>query len=203
MKQSTRNMTVALSMLSLTAFAQQAPSERAKLSSPAYKAAASASSAPNERIIKEVRHEILTIPQYGVFDFLTFSVNGGTVTLIGDVRLPVTRINAENAVKQIEGVTKVENKINVLPVFSADNNIRIAVYQAVYGNTSLQRYAFQAIPSIHIIVNNGNVRLEGAVANKSDADQALIRAKTVSGTFEVTSNLKTDAQLEAEEERRK
>ncbi|MEO5925687.1 MAG: BON domain-containing protein [Bryobacteraceae bacterium] len=197
-----RNLPALLVMLPLAIFAQQSTKERAKLANPA-PAGSSSSSAPNERVVKEVRHEILTIPQYGVFDFLSFSVNGGIVTLVGDVRLPVTRMNAENAVKQIEGVTKVENQINVLPVFPADDNIRSAVYQAVYGNASLQRYAFQAIPSIHIIVNNGKVRLEGAVANKGDADQALIRARTVPGTFEVTSNLKTDAQLEAEEERRK
>lgn len=202
MKRMIGGVITALGMLSLAMSAQQKPTERAKLSDPA-RTTSSSSSASNERIVKEVRHELWTIPQYGVFDFLSFSVQGGTVTLFGDVRLPVTRTNAENGVKQIEGVTKVENKINVLPVFSADNNIRIAVYQAIYGSSSLQRYAFQAIPSIHIVVNNGNVRLEGAVANKADADQALIRAKGVPGTFQVTSNLKTDLQLAAEEERRK
>ena len=193
MKRTIRNITAALSMLPLAAFAQQTSTERGKLSNPA---------ASTARIEKEVRHELLSIPQYGVFDFLSYAVKDGTVTLIGDVRLPVTKINAEKAVKEIEGVTKVENKINVMPVVSTDNNIRIAVYQAIYGSASLQRYAFQAIPSIHILVNNGKVRLEGAVANKGDADQALIRAKSVPNTFEVTSNLKTDAQLAAEEERR-
>ncbi len=193
-----RKISAIMSVLPLALFAQQGSAERVK--SPPRSAASTAST---ERIVKEVRHEILTIPQYGVFDFLSFTVNGGTVTLFGDVRLPVTRINAENGVKQIDGVTKVENKINVLPVFSADNNIRMAVYQAIYGSASLQRYAFQAIPSIHIVVNNGNVRLEGAVANKGDADQALIRARSVPSTFAVTSNLKTDTQLAAEEERRK
>jgi hyperosmotically inducible protein len=152
---------------------------------------------------REVRHELLLIPQYGVFDFLTFSIEGSTVTLNGDARTPVLKNNAEKAVKGIPGVENVVNKINVLPVNTADNAIRIAVYNAVYGNPALQRYAFQALPSIHIIVGMGNVRLEGAVANKADADQALIRAKAVPGTFQVTSNMKTDLQLAAEEERRK
>ncbi len=144
MKKTMRLVSVVLCTLPLTMFAQKASPGKAKLSDPA--PAAAPVTTADARIIKEVRHEILSIPQYGVFDFLSFAVNGSTVTLVGDVRLPVTRINAENAVKQIEGVTKVENKINVLPVFSADNNIRIAVYQAIYGSANLQRYAFQAIP---------------------------------------------------------
>jgi len=198
MKRTICNVIAVLFTLTLATSAQEKSKERAKLADAAVDGSSSAST---ERIVKEVRHELWTIPQYGVFDFLSFSVNGDTVTLTGDVRLPVTRINAENGVKQIEGVTKVENKINLLPVFSVDNNIRIAVYQAIYGSATLQRYAFQAIPSIHIIVNNGNVRLEGAVLNKADADQALIRAKTVPNTFEVTSSLKTDAQLAVDEVR--
>ncbi|MEP6963677.1 MAG: BON domain-containing protein [Acidobacteriota bacterium] len=147
------------------------------------------------RLEREVRHELVMLSQYGVFDNLAYQVTGSTVTLIGNVTRPVLKSNAEKAVKDIEGVERVENKIIVLPVFSADNQIRIAVYQAIYGSPALQRYAMQAIPSIHIIVNNGNVTLEGAVANKSDGDMANIRAKTVSGVFSVTNNLKTDAQL--------
>ena len=156
-----------------------------------------------QNLEREVRHELLLIPQYGVFDYLTFRVEGKTVTLSGDARTPVLKSNAERAVKSIAGVEKVVNQINVLPVNTADNAIRIAVYNAIYANPAMQRYAFQAIPSIHIIVSMGNVRLEGAVLNKGDADQALIRAKTVPGTFQVTSNLKTDRELAVEEERRK
>lgn len=199
-----RNLTLCLSLVPLLASGQQ---KAAPLQSAQKSADRVANSAANPqtraRIEREARHELLLIPQYGVFDFLTFSVNGSTVTLKGDATTPVLKTNAEKAVKGIEGVEKVDNQINVLPVFSSDNAIRLAVYQAVYGNPSLQRYAFQAVPSIHIIVSNGNVRLEGAVANQADADQALIRAKTVPSTFQVTSNLKTDAQLAAEEERRK
>lgn len=147
------------------------------------------------RLEREVRHELLTLSRYGVFDNLTYQVTGSTVTLAGNVTQPVIKNNAEKAVKSIEGVDKVNNNITVLPVFSADNQIRIATYQAIYGTPSLQRYAMQSIPSIHIIVNNGNVTLEGAVANKGDADIAAIRAKSVPGVFKVTSNLKTDAEL--------
>ena len=145
------------------------------------------------RIEREVRHELLMLPQYGVFDNLAYQVTGYTVTLTGNVTQPVLKSNAERAVKGIEGVEKVDNKIVVLPTFSADNQIRLAVYRAIYGSSALERYAIQAVPSIHIIVNNGNVTLEGAVATKGDADMAAIRAKTVSGVFSVTSNLKVDA----------
>jgi hyperosmotically inducible protein len=144
------------------------------------------------RIEREVRHELLMVPQYGVFDHMAYQVNGETVILTGSVRQPVTKTNAENAVKRIEGVVKVENKINVLPVFRTDDAIRLAVYNSIYGFPALQRYALQAIPSIHIVVSNGNVTLEGAVLNKADADMALVRAKSVPGTFEVKSNLKPD-----------
>ncbi len=186
-----RTLTLSLCLLPVLAVAQPKQVDRSATSPQA-----------QARILREVQHELLTLPQYGVFDYLTFSINGRTVTLQGDVRLPVLKSNAEKAVKEIEGVEKVDNQINVLPVYSSDDAIRIAVYQAIYGNPALQRYAFQAIPSVHIIVNKGNIRLEGAVANRADADQALIRAKTVPGTFQVTSNLKTDAQLAAIEERR-
>jgi hyperosmotically inducible periplasmic protein len=144
------------------------------------------------RIAREVQRALVMVPQYGVFDYLAYQVNGYEVTLTGSVTQPVTKNNAEKGVKSIEGVEKLNNKITVLPLYTTDNQIRMAVFQAIYGTPALERYARQAIPSIHIIVNNGNVTLEGAVLNKGDADLAFIRAKTVPGTFNVTSNLKTD-----------
>jgi hyperosmotically inducible protein len=154
---------------------------------------AMAQSTPQARIERAVQRELIMVPQYGVFDHLTYQVNGDTVTLTGSVTRPVTKTNAERAVKSIEAVSKVDNKITVLPVYGADDAIRLAVYRAVYGTPALERYALQAVPSIHIIVNNGNVTLEGAVGNKGDGDLAAIRAKTVSGVFAVTSHLLVDA----------
>lgn len=145
------------------------------------------------RIVREVRHELATQALYGVFDNLTFDVNDSTVILKGYVTNIVLKSNAEKAVKEIEGVEEVENQIEVAPVLDSDAAIRIATYRAIYGAPSLERYALQAIPSIHIIVNRGNVTLEGVVLNQADADQALIRAKTVPGTFEVKSNLRVDS----------
>ena len=144
-------------------------------------------------IIKEVRHELVTLPYYNVFDNLSFSVNGGTVTLMGQVTNPVLKSDAENVVKRLEGVSQVINQIEVLPLSPNDNQIRRAVARAIYGNPALSdRYGFQAMPSIHIIVKNGNVALEGVVANQGDKNIAGIQANGVPGVFSVTNNLRVE-----------
>jgi len=145
-----------------------------------------------DRIQKEVRHELVMLPYYGVFDNLAYQVDGSTVTLLGEVTRPTLKSDSENVVKRIEGVEKVVNKIEVLPPSPSDDRIRIAVYRAVYGQTGLDRYALQAVPPIHIIVKNGNVALEGVVANDGDKNLAGIRANGVSGVFKVTNNLRVE-----------
>jgi hyperosmotically inducible protein len=145
-----------------------------------------------ERIVKEVRHELVMLPYYNVFDNLTFKVEGSTVTLMGQVTRPTLKSDAGRVVKNIEGVDKVVNNIEVLPVSPNDERIRIAVYRAIYGNTALQRYGLQAVPPIHIIVNNGNVTLEGVVANEGDKSIANIQANGVSGVFSVKNNLRVE-----------
>jgi hyperosmotically inducible protein len=145
------------------------------------------------RIEREVRHELLTLGPYGVFDNLSYRVEGTKVTLFGAVTQPVIKLDAVTAVKGVEGVTSVNDQIEVLPVSSMDDQIRRAVYRAIYGDAGLSRYSFQAIPSIHIIVKNGNVTLEGVVANKGDSDLANLRANSVGGLFSVTNNLRVDA----------
>jgi hyperosmotically inducible protein len=142
------------------------------------------------KLVKEVRHELLSLPYFGVFDDLGFSVNGGQVTLMGAVTRPTLKSDAENVVKRIEGVTSVVNNIEVLPLSPNDDHIRRATYRAIYGDSSLgTRYGFQAIPSIHIIVKNGNVRLEGVVANEMDKTIAGMRANGVPGVFGVENAL--------------
>ncbi len=141
------------------------------------------------RIEREVRHELVMLPWYGVFDNLAFRVNGGTVTLYGQVTRPTLKSDAENVVKNVEGVTKVDNQIQVLPVSPMDDRIRLATFRAVYSAPQLNRYAIQAIPPIHIIVENGHVTLVGVVASQSDKDVAGIRANSVPGVFSVTNNL--------------
>jgi hyperosmotically inducible protein len=144
------------------------------------------------RLEREVRHELVTLPFYGVFDNLAFKVDGGTVTLLGQVSRPTLRSDAERVVKSIEGVERVINRIEILPLSPYDDRIRLTTYRAIYGNTALNRYALQAIPPIHIIVKNGNVTLEGVVANQGDKNIADIQARSVPGVFSVTNNLRVE-----------
>jgi hyperosmotically inducible protein len=145
------------------------------------------------RIARAVRHELITLPYFGVFDDLGFTVNGSTVTLLGDVTRPTLKSDAENVVKRIEGVTNVVNNIEVLPLSPNDDRIRIAAYRAIYGDSVLStRYGYRAVPSIHIIVKNGNIRLEGVVANEGDKNIAGIRANGVHGAFGVENDLRVE-----------
>lgn len=145
-----------------------------------------------DRIAREVRHELLMLPYYGIFDSLSFRVDGETVTLLGEVTRPTLKTDAERAVKDVEGVTKVVNDIEVLPLSPNDDRVRMGVYRAIYGNTTLSRYGLQAMPPIHIIVKNGNVRLEGVVANQMDKDIANVQANSVPGVFSVSNHLQVE-----------
>ena len=144
------------------------------------------------RIEREVRHELVMLPFYGVFDNLSFRVNGGTVTLMGQVTRPTLKTDAERVVNGIEGVERVVNDIEVLPLSSYDDKIRLATYRAIYGHTALNRYVLQAVPSIHIVVKNGTVTLEGVVANEGDKNIAGLQANSVPGVFSVTNNLRVE-----------
>lgn len=134
------------------------------------------------------------LPYYNLFDNLSFKVDpGGVVTLMGQVTNPTLKNDAGNVVKKIEGVTAVNNQIEVLPLSPMDNQIRRAVARAIYGYPALaDRYGFQALPSIHIIVRNGNVTLEGVVANQADKNIAGIQANQVPGVFKVINNLQVE-----------
>ncbi|MCW5976801.1 MAG: BON domain-containing protein [Bryobacteraceae bacterium] len=141
------------------------------------------------RLERQVRHELVMLPNYNVFDWLEYRVDNGTVTLMGEVVRPTLRSDAERVVQQIEGVRSVENKIEVLPTSPNDDRLRAAVYRAIYGNPNFTRYAFRAVPPIHIIVKNGNLRLVGVVANEGDKNMANIQANGVSGVFSVKNDL--------------
>lgn len=146
--------------------------------------------ANESRLAQEIRHQLVMLPYYTIFDDLAFRVNGSTVTLLGAVTRPTLKSDAENVVKRIEGVTQVDNQIEVLPLSPQDNRIRLAVYRAIYGDPQIgDRYGHRALPSIHIIVKNGNVTLEGVVANEGDKNLINIRANGVPGVFKVTNNL--------------
>jgi BON domain-containing protein len=143
------------------------------------------------RLVREIRHELLTLPWYGVFDWLEGTVGpDGVVTLRGWVTRPTTKSDAEARVKEIEGVTRLNSQIKVLPLSPNDDRIRRAVYFALFGNDSpLFRYALGANPTIHIIVENGRVTLKGTVSSEADRNVANIKARSVPGVFEVKNDL--------------
>jgi hyperosmotically inducible protein len=140
-------------------------------------------------LTREVGHQLVQVPWLSVFDNLQYSVKGSEVTLSGQVWQPVTKDDAETAVKGIEGVTKVNNNVEVLPLSPMDDQIRRAEYRAIYGASELQRYAMGVLPSIHIIVKGGHVTLVGTVDNEMDKNVAEIRAKSVPNVFSVDDQL--------------
>jgi osmotically-inducible protein OsmY len=143
-----------------------------------------------ERIAREVRHEILMLPYYNVFDNISYKVEGYNVTLMGAVTRPVLKSDAGNVVKRIEGVERVDNKIEVLPTSSMDDQLRLRLFRAIYGYPALQRYDLSVQKPIRIIVKNGNVTLEGVVDNEADKNLVNIRANSVPGIFSVKNNLR-------------
>jgi hyperosmotically inducible periplasmic protein len=144
---------------------------------------------PASKLVKEVRHELVMLPYYSVFDNLAYKVEGDRVILLGQVVRPTLKSDAERSVKSIEGVAGVDNRIEVLPTSPNDDRIRRAVYRAVYGEGALFQYGLASVPSVHIIVKNGHVALEGVVDNETDKNLAGIKTNGVAGVFSVTNNL--------------
>jgi hyperosmotically inducible periplasmic protein len=138
----------------------------------------------------KIRKELVTLPYYGVFDNLAYEVQGNTVILSGQVVRPTTRKDAERRIARIEGIDRVVNNIEVLPVSGFDDSIRVSAYRAVFGGGSNYRYAMGANPSIHIVVNRGHITLEGIVSNRMDSQLAYMAANRVPGVFSVTNNLR-------------
>ncbi|MCA1574454.1 MAG: BON domain-containing protein [Acidobacteria bacterium] len=144
-----------------------------------------------------MRHELVTLPYYGVFDWLEYEVQpDNTVVLRGQVVRRTTKSDAEARVKDIEEVSRVVNEIEVLPLSANDDRLRRALYRAIYSwNSPLFRYATQAVPPIHIIVRNGRAVLKGVVANKGDANLAYLRARGVPGLFDIKNELKAESEM--------
>lgn len=158
----------------------------------AYSAWGQSNQAPKkaeERIQKEVRHQLLLLPRLSVFDNLAYKVEGYKVTLLGQVREPVLKSDAGNVVKQIEGVEQVDNQIEVLPTSPMDDALRRRLYVAIYGDPALEKYAMPVVKPIRIIVKNGHVTLEGVADSETDKNIAGLRANGVPGIFSVTNNL--------------
>jgi hyperosmotically inducible periplasmic protein len=151
-----------------------------------------------EALKEEVRHQLVTLPYYTVFDWLQAQVKpDGTVTLMGEVTRPTVKDDAEHRVKKLEAVSRAINNIEVLPLSPMDDELRVALYRAIYRfDSPLFRYGTQSVPPIHIIVKNGHVTLKGIVLNEGDSQLAYIAARGVPGTFEVKNELQIEQRVE-------
>jgi hyperosmotically inducible protein len=142
-----------------------------------------------DRISREVRHELVMLPELSIFDNLQYKITGGKVVLMGQVRNAVLKDSAEKVVKKIEGVESVDNQIEILPPSPNDDRIRRQVARALFNDDRLSRYAMGSLPPIHIIVKNGHVALEGVVDSQADKDYATLKANGVPGVFSVENHL--------------
>jgi hyperosmotically inducible periplasmic protein len=156
---------------------------------PSRVAAQKASQSPNDEIQREVKHQLRMLNLYTVFDNLEYGVDGSRVILEGQVTNPELKSEAVAAVKSISGVTEVQNNIKMLPLSNDDDRIRRAAFRSIYGDSQLTKYGFQSVLSIHIIVDNGHLALEGIVNSEADKNIAGIRANSVGGAFSVKNNL--------------
>jgi hyperosmotically inducible protein len=146
-----------------------------------------------EQLAKKVRKELVTLPWYGVFDNLSYEIDGSTVRLSGQVVRPSTRKDAERRVSRIAGVENVVNNIEVLPLSSFDDSIRVSAYRTLFGwNSPLFRYGRGTNPSVHIVVSRGQLALEGVVSNEGDRRLAYVLVNSIPGVFSVTNNLRVE-----------
>lgn len=171
---------IQLTVLGLGALAAAAFAQPAGADLPAETAA---------RLAEQVRHELVMMPWYGVFDHLSFRLEGRKVTMLGEVRRPTLRDEAERRVKSLEGVEAVENRIHVLPLSPYDDRIRLASMQAIYAHPAFTRYGMGVPPAVHLLVENGRLTLKGVVATEADRALAGMLAQGVSGVFEVKNEL--------------
>lgn len=148
-------------------------------------------------LASEVRHRLVMLPYYDVFDWLEGEVKpDGTLVLRGQVVRPTLKLDAEENAGGVAGVKRVVNEIDVLPLSPNDDQLRVALYRAIYKfDSPLFKYATRAVPPIHIIVKGGRATLKGVVATKADSDLAYMAARGVPGMFEVTNELRAEDQM--------
>jgi len=141
---------------------------------------------------RQIRHSLIMLPYYSVFDYLVFELDGNNVTLKGQVERATLKSDAEFEVKRITGVGTVKNEIEILPVSPNDSRLRLDIYRSIYYHPDFLRYAVRAVPTIHIIVKNGDVTLYGSVWTEGDKAHACLLAKGVPGVFTVTDKLEVN-----------
>ncbi|MGV3516973.1 BON domain-containing protein [Luteitalea sp.] len=149
------------------------------------------------QVFQSVARQVQQYVNFTVFDSVNASVQDGVVTLTGKVTMPFKVQDLTRRVARVEGVRKVDNQIQVLPVSRFDDELRLRIARAIYGNPSFWHYASMANPPIHIVVDQGRVRLEGTVNN--NVERMLAQSLTIGfGAFSVENGLKTDAEVQAQ-----
>lgn len=154
----------------------------------------------NLQVFRDVQKQVLRYPHFTIFDSVNAQIDNGVVVLTGKVTMPYKRTAIERRVGSVDGIVRVENRLEVLPVSSHDDRLRYAIARAIYGNPAFYGYLSRVNPPIHIIVERGRVTLEGVVNNEVDR----MLARSIAGsfpTFELKNDLKTDAEVQAELEK--
>jgi osmotically-inducible protein OsmY len=147
-------------------------------------------------VFKDVAATVDRYTQFTIFDDISAMVKDGVVTLTGKVTMPYKRDAITRRVARVEGVRSVEDRIDVLPVSSFDDELRVRIARSIYGNSTFWNYSIMPNPPIHIVVEHGRVTLSGVV--QSEVERMLARSlATQFGAFSVTNNLKTDAEVQA------
>lgn len=186
-------ITVILLLLALSAAAQAPPPATGNAgigNQPQQQAPSPQTPRAENRLQDQVAHALNMLPTYSLFDIISYQVQGSTVILDGRVRTVGLKAAAEDAVKKVEGVEKVQNNIQELPPSEADDHVRAQIARAIFDTPALQPYSMGVVPPIHIIVDNSNVWLEGIVNSQADKDLAGLKASTVPGVFSVTNDLR-------------
>ncbi len=146
-----------------------------------------------DRIHWQVNSAIELLTHGAAFDYIVYRLDAGTVTLMGRVTRPELKRQVEEVVRNIEGVRSVTDEIQVLASSPADEWLRYALYEAIYGDPALNHYAFRHIPPIYILVSRGQVTLLGAVDNIWDRQIAEVEAVQLPGVVSVTNGLRVEA----------
>jgi hyperosmotically inducible protein len=156
--------------------------------------ARAAGSSGDLQVFRDVQKQVLRYSQFTIFDSVNAEIEGSVVKLTGRVTMPYKRTDIEKRVTKLAGVTAVQNQIEVLPVSQFDDELRVRIARAIYGNSNFWSYASMANPPIHIIVERGHVTLEGVVNN--NVDRMLARSLASGfGVFSLKNELKTDAEV--------
>ncbi len=155
----------------------------------------------NLQLFNAVQKQVLGYSHFSIFDSVHAQIDNGVVALTGKVTMPYKANDIEQRVAKVAGVSRVVNRLDVLPVSQFDDDLRFRIARAIYGNANFWGYGSRVNPPIHVIVEHGRVTLEGVVNSNVDRMLARSIASSFSSFGPVTNALKTDAEAKAELEK--